>query len=183
MALKMASQLGIHLQARPYDGAEGLALRGFYVERGRSALKRALVFVNTSHHAGAVNTTFCHEIAHHLTSRFFETSPVPVHFFFDSDYSSHLDDPAELAADVMCCIAGYPEPLARDFFSMPWTRGLVAKADKLPDVVFHRVLKHITKRYGLDLSSRISVNQRLNYLAGMVPYAKLRWALLEEYDL
>jgi hypothetical protein len=29
----------------------------------------------------------------------------------------------------------------------------------------------------------IPVNQRLNYLSGMIRYAKLRWALLAEFDL
>jgi len=183
MAEHLAENLDVHLQARRYEGPEGMALRGFYVEPQRSDLKRPLIFVNTAHHPGAVSTTFCHEIGHHLTAGFFAHAPKPVQFFFDAAYASHLDQPAELAADAMCAIAGYPHPIAAEIFSAPRDWALVAKVDKLPDDVFNRVLCHITGRYGLDLASTIPIVQRLNYLAGMVHYAKLRWALLEEYDL
>ena len=36
---------------------------------------------------------------------------------------------------------------------------------------------------GSTLMERIPANQRLHYLLGMIHYAKLRWALLAEYDM
>jgi hypothetical protein len=182
-ASRIASELRIHLQARPYTGPEGLALRGFYVERKRAVLKRPLIYVNTAHHPGAVATTFYHELGHHLTSEIFGAPEEPVHFFFDADYASHLDDPVELSADVLCSLRAYPQPFAREIFASPWRWGLVARTGKLPEDVFERVFKHVSSRFGLDLGAPIPARQRLNYLAGMIHYAKLRWALLAEYDL
>src|SRR5258707_646548 len=46
-----------------------------------------------------------------------------------------------------------------------------------------RPLFHLKKAYGFDLTERIPANQMLHYLSGMIHYAKLRWALLAEYDI
>jgi hypothetical protein len=183
MAARTTAALRVHLQTHPYTGPDGLALRGFYVEAGRAMNKRPLIYVNTAHHPVAVSTTFCHELGHHLTETVFQEVREPVHFYFDADYSSHLDDPVELAADAICSLAGYPQSLAREIFSTPWNWGLVAKTGKLPADVLERVFKHVQRRFGMDFDARIPGGQRLNYLAGMIHYAKLRWALLAEYDL
>ena len=53
-----AATLNLHLKASPNDGDEGLALRGFYVTRKESSLKRPLIYVNTAHHPLAVSSTF-----------------------------------------------------------------------------------------------------------------------------
>jgi hypothetical protein len=183
MAAERASKLGVHFQARPYDGPEGLALLGFYIENETTLLKRPLIYVNTAHHPGAVSTTFLHELGHHVTAATVKTHHKPVHFFFDADYDSHLRDPGELAADIIVSLGGYPEKIARKIFAEPWDWGLVARAGRLSDEVFCKVLKHVQKRYGLDLMSRTPPGQGLHYLTGMIHYAKLRWALLAEYDL
>lgn len=160
-----------------------MALRGFYVEKRRRLLKRPLIYVNTAHQPGAVSSTFCHELGHHLTSQLFETPNEGVHFFFDADYAAHLDDPLELAADVLVSLAGYPDAAARRLFSTPWNWGLVARTGKLSEEVFAGVRNHAERRLGIDFTSKWPAKQRLNYLAGMIHYAKLRWALLAEYDL
>ncbi|HEY6421239.1 MAG TPA: hypothetical protein VIX59_19755 [Candidatus Binataceae bacterium] len=183
MASERASKLGVSFQGRPYEGPEGLALRGFYIENEKTLLKRPLIYVNTAHHPGAVSTTFFHELSHHLTAAIVKTHHKPVHFFFDADYDTHLRDPGELAADVIVSLGGYPEKIARKIFSAPWNWGLVARAGRLTDEVFGKVLAHVQELYGLDFSSRIPPGQRLHYLTGMIHYAKLRWALLAEYDL
>jgi len=181
---EMAAQMGFHFKAAPYEGAEGLALRGFYVTRNQGILKQPLIYINTAHHPLAVSATFCHELAHHFSSELFE-EPVdePVHFFFDADYAAHLNEPGELASDAMVSLAGYPEPMARRAFASPWNWGLVARAKNLPEAALNEVQKHLKKIYGFNLIARIPPDRRLHYLAGMIHYAKLRWALLIEYDL
>jgi hypothetical protein len=107
----------------------------------------------------------------------------PVHFFIDADYASHLEEPAELAADVMVSIAPYPEPIARKLFATSWEWGLVAQAKDLTEAALDQVRKHLKKAYGFDLTQQIPAPQMLHYLSGMIHYAKLRWALLAEYDI
>jgi hypothetical protein len=182
-AFQMTADLNVHLQASPYDGPDGLALRGFYIRKKQRVLKRPLIYVNTAHHPGAVSSTFCHEIGHHLTSRLFGRVQEGVHFFYDAAYADHLDDPVELAADLMVSLAGYPASVARTIFVRPWNWGLVAKVGRLSEEEFRTVRKHVEGRFELDFTAALPAHQRLNYLAGMIHYAKLRWALLAEYDL
>jgi hypothetical protein len=179
----IARQLNFHLQAAPYAGAEGMALRGFYVTRAPGVLKRPLLFVNTAHHPLAVSASFVHELAHHFTCEVLSLRPEPVHFFFDADYAAHLAEPGELAADVMVSLAGYSVETARRIFPSEWNWGLVARTENLTEETFEQVRVHLRKVYGLDLMARIPPERRINYLAGMIHYAKLRWALLAEYDL
>jgi len=179
----IAAKLDFHLQAVPYGGPDGLALRGFYVTRADGILKRPLVFVNTAHHPLAVTTSFVHELAHHVTSQVLNLPAESVHFFFDADYSTHLAEPGELAADVMVSLAGYSAETARRIFPSSWNWGLVARTENLTETAFEKVRIHLRKVYGFDLMARIPPAERLNRLVGMIHYAKLRWALLAEYDL
>jgi hypothetical protein len=178
-----ASDLGLHFKAAPYAGDDGLALRGFYVTRAHGMLKRPLIYVNTAHHPLAVSSTFCHEVGHHMSAELLGSESELVHFFFDADYAAHLEEPCELAADVMVSFAGYPEPIARKIFSVPWKWGLVARAKDLTEAALREVRSHLKRVYGFDLMERIPVTQQLNYLSGMIHFAKLRWALLAEYDI
>ena len=180
---RMADEMRFHFNASPYTEEDGLALRGFYVTRRKGILKHPLIYLNTAHHPLAVSTTFCHELGHHVSSELFGLNPEPVHFFFDADYATHLEEPAELAADVMVSLAGYPQSAARKIFQQPWDWGLVARAKNLTEAALKEVRGHLRKVYGFDLMERIPTNQRLHYLSGMIHYAKLRWALLDEYDL
>jgi hypothetical protein len=180
---EMAAAMRVHFKAAPYTGEEGLALRGFYVTPARGMLKKPLIYVNTAHHPLAVSTTFCHELGHHFSSQIFGSHGQPVHFFFDADYATHLEDASELAADVMVSFAGYPEPIARKIFATPWNWGLVARAKNLTEAAFGEVQGHLREVYGFDLMKQIPSNLNPRYLLGMIHYAKLRWALLAEYDL
>ena len=179
----ISSDLRIHLQAAPYRGPEGMALRGFYVDKARKVLKQPLIFLNTAHHPGAVAATFVHEIGHHVTTRVTGSAGDGVQYFFNAGYRSHLGQPAELAADVVASLAAYPEPLARRMFAAPWDWGLVARADRLPDRAFARIREHVRKLLGFDFGASLPAGQSFNYLTGMIHYAKLRWALLAEYEL
>ena len=178
-----ARALELHFKAEPYEGDEGLSLRGFYVTRRKGMLKRPLIYVNTAYHPVAVSTTFCHEVGHHVSAGLFGPDAQPMHFFFDTDYNSHLEDPNELAADVVVSIAAYPEPIARKIFATPWNWGLVARAKNLPEAALREVQRRLRSVYGFDLIRHIPAAQQLHYLLGMIHYAKLRWALLAEYDL
>jgi hypothetical protein len=181
-ARKMATELGCHFQAQKFRGAEGLALRGFYVKDSKTFLKHPLIYVNTAHHPAAVSSSFLHEVGHHLSSTILGLD-TQLHFFYDSGYAGHLDDPAELAADALVSIAGYPAPIARRIFAQPWKWGLVAHTGKLSEAAYSQVREHVGRRYGLDSGERIPPGQKIHYLTGMIHYAKLRWALLAEYDL
>ncbi|MGA2409123.1 MAG: hypothetical protein ABSG46_01890 [Candidatus Binataceae bacterium] len=175
--------MDLQFNASPYEGDEGLSLRGFYVTRAQGMLKRPLIYVNTAHHPLAVTGTFCHEVGHHVSSELFGTGQESVHFFYDADYDGHLKDPGELVADVVVSLAAYPEPIARQIFATPWNWGLVARARNLPEAALNEVRSRLKNVYGFDLMELIPANQRLHYLLGMLHYAKLRWALLAEYDL
>jgi len=60
----------------------------------------------------------------------------------------------------------------------------VARASRLSDNAFAEVQRHLKEAYGFDLYlEHVPAEQRLQYLGGIIHYAKLRWALLAEYDL
>ena len=179
----ISSDLRIHLQAAPYPGPEGMALRGFYVDRVPKMLTHPLIFLNTAHHPSAVSTTFIHEIGHHVIANVAGRAGGGVNYFFSGAHHNHVGNPAELTADVLVSLAVYPEPLARRIFAMPWEWGLVARADELPDQAFAQIRKHVQKFGGTDFGDSLTTGQCFNHLTRMIHYAKLRWALLLEYDL
>jgi hypothetical protein len=179
----ISSDLRIHLQATPYRGPEGMAIRGFYVDKGRQVLKHPLIYLNTAHHPGAVSATFMHEMGHHVTAKVTHQAGDGVHYFFNAAHHTHLGEPQELAADVVVSLAAYPEPLARRLFAQPWDWGLVGRAGMLPDQAFARIREHVRQSCGIDFKASLPLGQSFNYLTGMIHYAKLRWALLAEYEL
>jgi hypothetical protein len=180
---EIASEQKIKLQAAPFSGQEGMALRGFYVDKLTRDLKQPLIYINTAHHPGAVAATFCHEMGHHVMARAMHLRDDNVHFFFDAQYHEHLSDRLELAADAVVSLAAYPAPLARKIFKAPWNWGLVARADRLPEQAVALVHRHMKKLVGIDFGGSLPPGQRIHYLSGMIHYAKLRWALMAEYEI
>jgi hypothetical protein len=179
----ISSDLRIHLQANPYRGPEGMAVRGFYVDKAPKVLKHPLIFLNTAHDPAAVSVTFMHEIGHHVTAKVTAGASEGVHYFFNAGHHDHLGQPAELVADALVSLAAYPQLLARRIFKTPWDWGLVARADTLPDQAFEQIRRHVRELGGFDFVPSLPPGQSFNYLTGMIHYAKLRWALLVEYDL
>jgi hypothetical protein len=176
---RAADALQLHLKTARYTS---LALYGFYVDRSESALAKPLIFVNSAHHDLAIGTTFCHEVGHHFCTELARPRRAGVRFYFDAAYNEHLRDEGELAADVIVSLAGYPKPAARAIF----TRGLrreIARKGHLDQIVIDRIRTHLEQSYGFAFSAALSPAQNLQYLAGLLHYAKLRAALLEEYDL
>jgi hypothetical protein len=178
----LSSNLGVDLRAYPQPGPLGLGLRGFYVNAGHRPLKRPLIYVNTAHVQAAIVSTFCHEIGHHLGAEIFGTRR-PASFFFYTGYEDHLRDPVELAADILVSLAAYPQNVARRIFGDPQKERLPATDQELTETILQRVIAHMRDHFGLNLCRISSTEQRLQYLAGLIHYAKLRWALLAEYRI
>lgn len=178
----ISRRLSLNLSTQPHRAPDGLALRGFYMQASRLLMKRPMIYVNTAHHPAAVGATFCHEVGHHLGSRIFRGDDA-VHFFFDSAYSTHLDDPVELAADVVVSLAAYPRPFAERLFAESWHGGLVAHAQHLTADTVEQICHYLKDGYRVDFRRSGQPRRNLAYLAGMVHFAKLRWALLAEYDI
>lgn len=176
---RAADALHLDLKAARYTS---LALYGFYVDPSAAALTKPLIFVNSAHHDLAMGTAFCHEVGHHFCARISRPKTSGVRFYFDAAYNEHLEDEGELAADVIVSLAGYPKPAARAIFAGRQGKDLLRKG-KLDGVIINRIRAHLEASYGFDFPAALSPDQNLQYLAGMLHYAKLRAALLEEYGL
>jgi hypothetical protein len=176
------SGLGVQFQLAKLNGAEGVALLGFYVrEMGRSRLP--LICENTAHHPAAIGAAFCHEMGHHLVGRLFDSREHPPQLLTLTAYGEHLSDPEELAADVLVCIGMYPEASAREIFLPQKRNQSKPAAAELPDSVSTTVLEFMKRRFGLSFGAQMTSTKRLQYLAAVIHFAKLRRALLTEYDI
>jgi hypothetical protein len=176
---RLWSSLGIDFRLANFDGPQGLSLMGFYAGKVGPS-RRPLICVNTAHHPAAVGVAFSHEMGHHLTSKLFASQKEHAKYLTYTAYAEHLGDPAELAADILVSLGAFPQAVAREMFaseSRPSDRGATAQP------VFAQVSKYVQKRYGFNLDARLPAHKRLPYLAGMVHYANLRRALLNEYDI
>ncbi len=174
----------IHFQSNPFTGEGGEALRGFFVDRDGETLARPLIYVNTAHHPVAVASTLFHEVGHLVASEVFAPQHKAVQFFFDVDYASHLDDLGELIADVVLCLAAYPVETARKLFGAAGKADPRSKALHLPDQMLSRISEHYRTRFGVSIvAADIPPSRKLNYLGGMIHFAKLRSALLAEYGV
>jgi len=179
----ISEQLSLNLSIRRCRERDGMALRGFYVrsieEIAKAHHKGGLIYLNTAHHPAAVGATFCHEIGHHLAFNVLRRADDrPVHYFFDAAYSSHLDDPVELTADVLVSIAAYPRAAARKMFSTE-----IAAIQEVSGRNLGKLLEYLKSGWGIDFKGPRQPGHHLIYLAGMVHYAKLRRALLTEYRI
>jgi hypothetical protein len=177
------SGLGVQFQLAKLGGAEGVALLGFYVrEMGRSRLP--LICVNTAHHPAAIGAAFSHEMGHHLVGQLFDSRKHHAQLLTYTAYGEHLDDPEELAADVLVSLGVFPEAIARTIFLEP-AKGRKSKSAiaELPDSVSAKVLKYFEGRFGLSFGGHLPSQKKLQYLAAVVHFAKLRRALLTEYDI
>jgi hypothetical protein len=180
---RLWSGLGVQFQLAKLGGEEGLELLGFYVRKmGRSKLP--LICVNTAHHPAAIGATFSHEMGHHLVGRLFDSRKEHAQMLSNTAYGEHLNDPEELAADVLVSLGVFPEAIARKIFLKPENRkGPQTAADDLSDSVSAAVLKYMQKRFGLNFSESIPSAKKLQYLVAVIHFAKLRHALLTEYEI
>ncbi len=183
---EVSERLRLVFSSAPYRKRGGFAVRGFYV-KSVASLGKPLIYVNSAHHLLVVGTAFCHEVGHHLTGDMFRASdaaPRASRMFFGTEYSAHMDDPVEMAADIMVSLAGYPKPIARQIFRAASARsGIVLPFGARGSQAFDTVREHLRTRYGFDFTLALPPSRKLHYLTGMIHYAHLREALLAEYDL
>ena len=177
------SGLGVQFRLANLRGAEGLAIMGFYVRRmGGSRLP--LICVNTAHHPAAIGAAFSHEMGHHLTSRLFDLRKDHAQFLTYTAYQEHLDDPEELAADILVSLGVFPAAIARKILMQPeQKRSLKCPVEERPDSVSASLLKYFEDRYSLSFDAPLASTKKLQYAAGLIHFAKLRRALLTEYDI
>jgi hypothetical protein len=173
----VAAELGVRFQAEHFEGEAGKSLRGFYVD-DRSISKGPLICVNTANHPVAVASAFWHEVGHHLTSRSFDVSH-PSELSFTSSFEDHLENPLEIAADMVSVLAAYPKRAARQLF------GEFVKTAKTPDIdaLVSRARTHLRTAAGYDFQLGVPPTENLHYLAGMMHFIRLRWVLFSEYDI
>ncbi len=175
--------LGVQFRLAKLNGAEGLALLGFYV-RKMGASKLPLICVNTAHHPAAVGAAFSHEMGHHLIGRLFDSRKDHARFLTYTSYGEHLQDPEELAADVLVSLGVFPAPIARRML-MQSEKGTAPKVSpaEISSAVSESMLEYFALRYGLNFSDPLPSAKKLQYLAALIHFAKLRRALLTEYGI
>jgi len=176
------SELGVQFQLAKLSGAEGIALLGFYVrEMGSSRLP--LICVNTAHHPAAIGAAFSHEMGHHLIGRLFDSRKGHAQLLTYTAYADHLSDSEEMAADILVSLGVFPERIARKIFINEKNDSANSAAEELPGSVSAATLKYFEGRYGLSFDEPLPSAKKLQYLAAVVHFSKLRRALLTEYDI
>ena len=175
------SPLGIEFRMAKLRSPRGMALLGFYVGKN-PASKRPLICVNTAHHRAAMSAAFAHEMGHHLTARMFgfQQDEEPHHMGY-SGYGFHLDDPPELAADIFVSLGIFPQKVAHQYFAPPSSESGGSGVSSSTGIV--GAVAHVANKYGLNGDPSLPKENRVQYLAGVLHYAKLRKALFDEFDL
>lgn len=175
---RTARRLGADLQIGPVLTDEVQGLRGFYAGRSE-LLKRPLIWINSAQHRVPLAASFWHEVGHHLSAGFLDRGAARAIWSFDADYSGHLDDPLEILADVLPCLAAYPRREAVLLVAQVASAGGDSEADAILSVF----RAHLRKKIGFDFEKRRPAAENLGYLAGMLHFAKVRVALLRSYDI
>lgn len=177
------SSLGVDFRLARISSPQGLALMGFYVRKA-PASKRPLICVNTAHHPAAMGAAFSHEMGHHVTAGIFGSRKEPARFLLYTGYAEHLDDPVELAADILVSVGVFPAKIARTLLGTPAKNPRTGREDQASaEPSFAKVLNYFDRRYQLAFGAHLSAERKLQYLAGVIHYAQLRRALLDEYGL
>ncbi len=179
---KTATRLGARLIAKDLSGNDGLSLLGFYVDQGLPSFKPT-IYVNSAHHPVAVATAFWHEIGHHLTARLVKEQREMLNLSLQAAYYKHLEQPLELLADTLVCLAAYPKRSAKRLFGSLLESEATIGNDVNWDEVLNKSQRHLQVETGFEFEEELPAAQNLHYLAGMLHFTKLRMALLREYDL
>lgn len=176
------SKLGVQFQVANLGSPEGLAVLGFYA-RKVGPTKRPLICVNTAHHPAAIGAAFCHEMGHHLTARIFDSTSDQPQLLAYTAYEDHLDDPSELAADSLVSLGVFPQEIAHYLFGGLDCRSAMGRRRQTALPMFAGVLSYFQTHYNLHFDATLSRDKKQQYLAATIHYAKLRRALLLEYDI
>jgi hypothetical protein len=172
---KKAADLGVTLRTDHLFGAKGWTLRGFYLN-DRSLFQKPVICLNAAVHPVAVAATFWHEMGHHLTREIFGPWQAHTSLAFSANYLHHLEQPQEVAADLVMVLGCYPRRRAEILFGRSRTSAEL-------DLVASRVRPYVRSVTGFDFSADVSVETNMHILAGMVHAARLRLTLLQEYGV
>jgi hypothetical protein len=174
------STLGVDFKFASLSSKSGLSLLGFYLTNADGLRERPLIFANTAHHPALVGLALDHEMGHHLTAPIFGSAEDTTHLLSLTAFEDHLTDPLELSADTLVSLGVFPAPVARSLFQ--GAKGAGAGIG-LPNAIFDKVLEYITDRYGVRLELIHRAHEKVQALAALVHYTKLRRVLLAEYDV
>jgi hypothetical protein len=177
-----ASALGADFRIAKMPWPSGLALFGFYLGKDSGLEKRPLICLNGAHHPAAVATAFLHEVGHHVTAELFSTRKEMIQLSRQTGYGAHLDDPRELAADILVSLGLYPRKMASQLFGSTRDRETPSAGAGAKSPPAAKAVLGTAQRYGLDFE-RLPVQKRLQYQAGLIHFTRLREALLDEYGL
>ncbi|HJU11796.1 MAG TPA: hypothetical protein VJ728_13015 [Candidatus Binataceae bacterium] len=175
------SGFGVDFKFASLPWKRGLSLLGFYVKTMNREHKRPLIFVNTAHHPALVGAALDHEMGHHLTAQIFARKTGHTNMLSPTAFTEHLDEPSELAADILVSVGIFPAQLAKTLLE-PMRCKAGSGPPGLSDPVFGNVLDYIAKRYDLRVESIRGSERKSQALAALVHYTKLRRALLDEYN-
>ncbi len=173
------SSIGVEIRPARMSSSTGLALLGFYVRKTDFLAGKPLICVNTAHHPAVIGAAFVHEMGHHLTAEIFGNEDNTPSLLY-TGYSDHLDEPSELVADVLVSLGIYPRPMARKMFPRARHSGNPTNLDANGHSA---VIDYLSRQYGLSFNDTMSVSKRLQYMAGLLHYTRLREALRNEFDL
>lgn len=175
----LASDLGADFRIAKMPWPSGLALFGFYLGKDSGLEKRPLICLNGAHHPAAVATAFLHEVGHHVTAELFSTRNELVQLSRQTGHEAHLNNPRELAADVLVSLGLYPRHLAAKLFDETRARR-ISRGEGVKSPPTAKAVLGTARRYGLDFE-RLPEQKKLQYQAGLIHFTRLRQALLEEY--
>jgi len=175
---KTATRLGVVLRTDRFEGSAGHSLRGFYVDDKR-ILERPSIWVNVAREPVGVAAAFWHEVGHHLTRRIFVERRHEMVLSFETNHRQHLADSAEILADMVMVLACYPKAAALRLF--PPADGKVRAEN--PAELLSRVRPYLRTITGLEFDDRFLAQENLHPLAGVIHVAKLRAALLSDYEI
>jgi len=174
-----ASDLGADFRIAKMPWPSGLALFGFYLGKDSGLEKRPLICLNGAHHPAAVATAFLHEVGHHVTAELFSTRDEMVQLSRQTGYDGHLNNPRELAADVLVSLGLYPRNMAAKLFDATRDRR-IPRGEGVKSPPTAKAVLGTARRYGLDFE-RLPEQKKLQYQAGLIHFTRLRQALLDEY--
>ncbi len=125
-------------------------------------------------------------MGHHLIGRLFDSHKQHAQLLTNTAYGEHLFDREELAADILVSLGVFPQAIARKIF-LKSQQGKQARSRSapaiLPDSTSAKVLKYFEDQFGLTFGGQLPSGKKLQYLAGVIHFAKLRRALLTEYGM
>jgi hypothetical protein len=173
--------LGVDFRTADWTWPEGMALLGVYIRKAEGVINRPVICINTAHHPLMVGAAYDHEMGHHVTAELFDSHPESAHFLTYTGYGDHLTDPAELAPDVMVSLAGYPQAHARKLFEVR-AKARGRREGEAGDQ-FEKATQYIANHYGLNFSAKFATEKKLQCLAALIHYTRLRQALLNEYGI